>query len=186
MSLDETRASSFISCGKTGEQEPASGTQTLTCHELPCCAGSPGDTMGVGLPKPPTLPWVAGDGGSTHQAHETCVRVCSKLLWASRRLRVSLGGRGQVVSPGGEGTWRYCAQDCKSEKPLRSRHRCKHTMVDFQTRACVQVHLTQRSMDLDPEVGFSLVLRAGLGDLEKGWSNSSSSFYILIWGLQGH
>ena len=45
---------------------------------------------------------------------------------------------------------------------------------------------TQRSRDLDPEVGFSLVLRAGLGDLQKGWSNSSSSVYILIWGLQGH
>ena len=29
-------------------------------------------------------------------------------------------------------------------------------------------------------------LRAGLGDLKKGWSNSSSSVYILIWGLQGH
>ena len=45
---------------------------------------------------------------------------------------------------------------------------------------------TQQSRDLDPEVGFSLVLRAGLGDLQKGWSNSSSSVYILIWGLQGH
>ena len=79
-----------------------------------------------------------------------------------------------------------CAQDCESEKPLRSRHRCKHTMVDFQTRACIQVHPTQRSMALAPEVGFSLVLRAGLGDLQKGWSNSSSSVYILIWGLQEH
>ena len=39
---------------------------------------------------------------------------------------------------------------------------------------------------LGPEVGFSLVLRAGLGDLPKGWSNSSSSVYLLIWGLQGH
>ena len=36
-----------------------------------------------------------------------------------------------------------CAQDCESEKPLRSRHRCKHTMVDSHTRACVQVHPTQ-------------------------------------------
>ena len=32
---------------------------------------------------------------------------------------------------------------------------------------------TQWSRDLDPEVGFSLVLRAGLGDLQKGWSNFS-------------
>ena len=46
---------------------------------------------------------------------------------------------------------------------------------------------------LRPEVGFSLVffffslvLRAGLRDLQKGWSNSSSSVYILIWGLGGH
>ena len=47
MSLEETRASSFISCGKTGEEEPASGTQTPTCHQLPSWAGSPGATMGV-------------------------------------------------------------------------------------------------------------------------------------------
>ena len=37
-----------------------------------------------------------------------------------------------------------------------------------------------------PEVGFSLVLRAGLGDLQKGWKNFSSSVYILMWGFQGH
>ena len=47
MSLEETRASSFISCGKTGEEEQASGKQTPTSHELPCWAGSPGATMGV-------------------------------------------------------------------------------------------------------------------------------------------
>ena len=105
---------------------------------------------------------------------------------------VCLGHRGPVgrsVWPwkGGQGSRPWsCAQDCKYEKPLRSRHQCKYTMVDFQTRACVQVHPTQRSMHLDPEVGFSLVLRAGLRDLQKGWSNSSSSVYILIWGLQGH
>ena len=34
MSLEETRVSSFISCGKTGEEEPASGTQTPTCLPL--------------------------------------------------------------------------------------------------------------------------------------------------------
>ena len=79
-----------------------------------------------------------------------------------------------------------CAQDCESEKPPRSRHRCKHTRVYLQARAWVQVYPTQRSRDLDPEVGFSLVLRAGLGDLQKGWRNFSSSVYILIWGLQGH
>ena len=48
-----------------------------------------------------------------------------------------------------------CAQDCESEKPLRSRHRCKRTRVYLQAQACVQVHPTQRSRDLDPEVGFS-------------------------------
>ena len=47
MSLDETRASSFISCGKTREEEQASVTQTPTCHELPCWTGSPVVTMGV-------------------------------------------------------------------------------------------------------------------------------------------
>ena len=34
--------------------------------------------------------------------------------------------------------------------------------------------------------GGVLLLRACLGDLQNGWSNSSSSVYILIWGLQGH
>ena len=60
----------------------------------------------------------------------------------------------------------------------------KHTKVYLQARAWVQVYLTQQSRDLDPEVGFSLVLRAGLGDLQKGWRNFSSSVYLLIWGFQ--
>ena len=42
--LEETRASSFISCGKTGEEELASGIQIPTCLSW---AGSPGATMGV-------------------------------------------------------------------------------------------------------------------------------------------
>ena len=79
-----------------------------------------------------------------------------------------------------------CAQDCESGKPPRCRLRCKHMRVYLQARACVQVYPTERRRDLDPEVGFSLVLRAGLGDLQKGWSNSSSSVYILIWDIQGH
>ena len=79
-----------------------------------------------------------------------------------------------------------CAQDCESEKPPRSRHWCKHMRVYLQARACVQVYRTEWSRDLDPEVGFSLVLRAGLRDLQKGWSNSSSSVYNLIWDIQGH
>ena len=79
-----------------------------------------------------------------------------------------------------------CAQDCESEKSPRRQHRCKHTRVYLQARTCVQVYLTERSRDSDPEVGISLFLRAGLGEFPKGWSNSSSSVYILIWGLQGH
>ena len=47
MSLEETRASSFISYGKTGEEELASGTQSPTCHQVLSWAGSPGATMGV-------------------------------------------------------------------------------------------------------------------------------------------
>ncbi|XP_048962685.1 uncharacterized protein LOC118353533 isoform X17 [Canis lupus dingo] len=44
-----------------------------------------------------------------------------------------------------------CAQDCESEKPWRSPHRSKHTRVYLQARACVQVYLTVRSRDFDPE-----------------------------------
>ena len=79
-----------------------------------------------------------------------------------------------------------CAQDCESEKSPRSQHQCKHTRVYLQARTCVQVYPTERSRDLDPEVGISLFLRAGLGEFPKGWSNSSSSVYILVWGRQGH
>ena len=61
-----------------------------------------------------------------------------------------------------------CAQDCESEKPWRSPHRSKHTRVYLQARACVQVYLTVRSRDFDPEVSFCLGLRACLGDLQKG------------------
>ena len=96
------------------------------------------------------------------------------------------GWEGTEVSPGGEGSWGCFAKDCESEKPLRRRHRCKDTRVDFKTRAWFQVYPTEWSRDLDPKEGFSLVLRSCLGDLQKGWSNSSSSVYILIWGLQGH
>ena len=56
MSLEETRASSFISSGKTGEEELASGTQTPTCHQVLSWAGSPGATMGVCPAKPFFLP----------------------------------------------------------------------------------------------------------------------------------
>ena len=79
-----------------------------------------------------------------------------------------------------------CAQDCEFKKPLRSRHECKHMRVYLQDQARVQVYPTQQSRDLDLEVGFSLVLWAGLGDLQEGWRNFSSSVYIMIWGFQEH
>ena len=79
-----------------------------------------------------------------------------------------------------------CAQDCESEKSPRSQHQCKHTRVYLQARTCVQVYPIEQSRDLDPEVGISLFLRAGLGEFPKGRSNSSSSVYILKWGHQGH
>ena len=44
-----------------------------------------------------------------------------------------------------------CAQDCESEKPPRSPHRCKYTRVDLQPQAWVQVYPTQQSRILDPE-----------------------------------
>ena len=39
-----------------------------------------------------------------------------------------------------------------------------------------------------PRSGLQLFffLEAGLGDLQKGWRNFSSSDYILMWGFQGH
>ena len=68
---------SFISCGKTGEEELASGTQTITCLSW---AGSPGATMEWVLPKPPSFLWEARDGESAHRAHGTCVTACAQLL----------------------------------------------------------------------------------------------------------
>ena len=53
MSLEETSAYSFISCGKTGEEELASGTQTPSCLSW---AGIPGATMGVSTAKTSFLP----------------------------------------------------------------------------------------------------------------------------------
>ena len=43
-----------------------------------------------------------------------------------------------------------CAQDCKYEKPPRSRFRCKHTRDYLQARSCVQVYPTLQIRDLDP------------------------------------
>ena len=84
MSLEETRASSFISFGKTGEEEQASGTQTPTCHELLCWAGSLGPPWECVLPKPLSFLWEARHGESVHRARDTCVRTCAQLLWAGR------------------------------------------------------------------------------------------------------
>ena len=106
-----------------------------------------------------------------------------------------VGGEVTEGQPGWEGTgsqsrWegdmgvlctRWRIQETTKEPTLM-----QTTRVVIQTRAWVQVYPTEWSRELDPEDGFSLVLRAGLGDLQKGWSNSSSSVHILIWGLQGH
>ena len=62
-----------------------------------------------------------------------------------------------------------CAQDCESEKPPRSRHRCKYTRVYLQARAWVQVYPTQQSRDLDPETKkcSSFIGASGQWDTQK-------------------
>ena len=84
MSLEKKRASSFISCGKTREEEQAPGIQTPTCHELPCWAGSPVVTMGVCLAKTSFLPLGCQGWGESPRARGTFVRACAQLLWAGR------------------------------------------------------------------------------------------------------
>lgn len=150
-----------------------------------CCSLGPGpdgrDMGGVSgssgsgaeHPAPPSA------AASTEEPTSPRVSVASLRILRSLYLRPSFFWFSFFISD-------CCAQDCESEKSPRSRHWCKHTRVYLPPRACVQVYPTERSRDLDREVGFSLVLRAGLGDLQKGWSNSSSSVYILIWDLQGH
>ena len=87
------------------------------------------------------------------------------------------------------------AQDCESEKPPRSQHRCKLTRVYLQARACVQVYPTQRSRDLGPRGGFQLSFMGwsrgppeGVEEFLKfclhsdmGLSRALSSVLILIW-----
>ena len=84
ISLEQTRASSLISCGKTGEEELSSGTQTLTCHQVLSWAGSPGATMGVCPAETSFRPLGARHGKSVHRARDTCVSACAQLLWVGR------------------------------------------------------------------------------------------------------
>ena len=84
MSLEETRASSFISCGKTGEEEQASGIQTLTCLKLLCWAGSPGATMGVCPAETSFLPLGGREWWECPPCPWNCVKACDQLLWAGR------------------------------------------------------------------------------------------------------
>ena len=80
MSLDETKASSFISCGKTGEEEQALGIQTLTCHELMCRAGSPRATVGVCPAESSFLPLEGWGWWECPPCPWNCVRACAQLL----------------------------------------------------------------------------------------------------------
>ena len=68
----------------------------------------------------------------------------------------------------------------------------KHTRVDLQARAWVQVHPTQWSRDLDPEKGWSRGPPEGVEEFLKfclhsdmGLSRALSSVLILIWGFLG-
>ena len=95
---------------------------------------------------------------------------------------VCLGHRGPVgrsVWKGGQDSRPWsCAQDCKSEKPPRSRHRCKHTRVYLQARAWVQIYPTLRSRDLDPETKrrrSSFIGASGPWDTQKGAQSCRST-----------
>ena len=63
MSLEETRASSFISCGKTGEEEQASGTETRPvkrCRAGQGALGTPWEWVCRNLVPCPRRPGMAG------------------------------------------------------------------------------------------------------------------------------
>ena len=81
ISLEETRATSFISCGKTGEEELSSGTQTLTCHQVLSWAGSPGATMGVCPAETSFLPLGGWGWRECPPCPWNCVRACAQLWW---------------------------------------------------------------------------------------------------------
>ena len=91
-----------------------------TCHKVPCWAGSPGATMvvcpaetsflplgGQGRRECPPCPWDLCDG--------LCPAVVGREV-----TEFHPGWEGIGVQSRWEGTWGCCAQDCESEKPLRS------------------------------------------------------------------
>ena len=122
MYLEETRSSSFISCEKTWEEELASGTQTPTCHQVLSWAGSPGATTCQNLLPLPGRPGMAG---VPTIPMELCEGLCPAVV-GGEVTEGQPGWEGQEVSPGGEGSFGCCVQDCESEKPLRSRHMQTH------------------------------------------------------------
>ena len=71
-------------CGKPGEEEQASGTQTPTCHELLCWAGSPGATMGVCPAETSFLPLGGWGWRECPPCPWNCVRACAQLWWVGR------------------------------------------------------------------------------------------------------
>ena len=119
MSLEETRASSFISCGKPGEEEQASGTQTPTCHQMPSWAGSPGVTMGVCPAKTSFLPLGCQGWGESPPCPWDLCEGLYPVVVGGEVTECQPGWEGIGVQPRWEGTWGYCAQDCESKKPLR-------------------------------------------------------------------
>ena len=82
------------SCGKTGEEEQASRTQNPTCHELPCCSGSPVVTMGVCLEETSFLP-LGSQGWRDCRScpWDLCDGLCPAVV----------GGEVTECQPGGEG-----------------------------------------------------------------------------------
>ena len=92
----------------------------LTSHKLPCWAGSPGATMGMCPAKTSFLPL----GGQGRRECLPCLwDLCEGLCPAVVGEEVTEGQPGWEgirVQPRWEGTWGCCAQDYKSEKPLRS------------------------------------------------------------------
>ena len=91
-----------------------------TCHEVPCWAGSPGATMGVCPAETSFLP-LGGQGRRECPPcpWDLCDGLCPAVV-GGEVTECHPGWEGIGVQPRWEGTWGCCAQDCESEKPLRS------------------------------------------------------------------